>query len=164
MHSGYFAVPFTPDICKSCHDNKRQIPEMVGWTDRNAGYGAAPLSRRIHGVHYGHYVDKPEEIHSRHDYSHVIFPQDVRNCTKCHDETDSWNKKASRVACLACHDSDVTMVHASLMTFDLSPADPWNGDEFETCSICHGENADFSPAKVHSIANPYVPPYPREHE
>lgn len=161
MHAGYFAVTFTPDICKSCHDNKRQIAEKTLWTDRNAGYGAAPLSRRVHGVHYGHYLNKPEEVHARHDYSHVIFPQDVRNCTKCHSETESWNEKTSRVACLACHDSDMTIAHASIMTFDLTPSDPWSGDELETCSFCHGPGKELDPKTVHSIADPYVQPYLR---
>ena len=87
QHAGYFAVDFKPDICKSCHDYVRQIDGASGWTDRNNGYGAAPLSRRIHGVHYGHYLDKPGEVHAEHDYSEVIFPQDVRNCVKCHSET-----------------------------------------------------------------------------
>jgi hypothetical protein len=46
--------------------------------DVSFGYSAAPLARRIHGVHRGHYLDKPEEIHASYDYSEVIFPQDIR--------------------------------------------------------------------------------------
>jgi hypothetical protein len=162
QHSGYFAVTFTPDICKACHDNERQMPDKALWTDRNAGFGAAPLSRRVHGVHYGNYLHKPEEVHSRHDYSHVIFPQDVRNCNKCHSETESWNESASRVACLACHDDNKSIAHASLMTFDLSSEDPWSGDELETCSFCHGPDKELSPKNVHSLSDPYVQPYLRE--
>lgn len=164
MHSGYFAVPFAPDTCKSCHDNERQLAGMLTWGDSNMGFGAGPLSRRIHGVHYGHYLEKPEEVHQSVDYSEVIFPQDVRNCTKCHSETNTWTSKPSRLACLACHDHDHAEFHTMLMTYDPTPDDSWSGDEQETCVVCHGSGADFAPSKVHSISNPYVPPYPREAE
>ena len=162
MHAGYFAVTFTPDICKNCHDYDRQTPDKIAWTDSNSGFGAAPLSRRIHGVHYGHYLDKPGEVHQQHDYSHTIFPQDVRNCTKCHSESTTWTEKPSRLACLACHDDDAAVFHGTLLTFDPSPQDPWNGDEVETCVVCHGKDSKFAPAVVHAISNPFVPPYPRE--
>ncbi|MCX7140851.1 MAG: OmcA/MtrC family decaheme c-type cytochrome [Proteobacteria bacterium] len=49
------------------------------------------------------------------DFSKVRYPQDVRNCTKCHDGTagsaiqtaqgDNWKKEPSIEACGACHDN-----------------------------------------------------------
>ncbi|MBI4564699.1 MAG: hypothetical protein HY716_08435 [Planctomycetes bacterium] len=162
MHGSYFAVQFKPDICKNCHDYERQMPDRITWTDRNAGYGAAPLARRVHGVHFGHYLDKPEEVHATYDFSGVIFPQDVRNCVKCHSETDAWKTEPSRVACLACHDKDAAITHATVNTLDATPADPWNGDEVESCKVCHGAGREFAPDKVHNIWDPYKPPYPRE--
>lgn len=162
MHASYFAVEFNTDICKSCHDNKRQIAGKSGWTDSNNGFGAAPIARRVHGVHFGKYLDKPGEVHATVDYSGVIFPQDVRNCTKCHAETSSWREKPSRVACLACHDSDAAISHATLQTLDLTPGEPYRGDEVETCVVCHGPSREWSPDKVHNISTPYRPPYPRE--
>jgi OmcA/MtrC family decaheme c-type cytochrome len=162
MHGTSFAVTFTPDICKSCHDNQHQMLGRIGWTNSNNGFGAAPLSRRVHGVHFGKYVDKPGEIHRTYDYSHVIFPQDVRNCTKCHSESSSWTEKPSRVACLACHDSDYAIAHGTSMTLDFTPQEPFSGGEVETCIVCHGKTSTYAPNAVHSITNPYVPPYPRE--
>jgi hypothetical protein len=47
------------------------------------------------------------------------------------------------------------------MTIDPTPQDPWNGDERETCAVCHGNDSAFSAKEVHSISNPYVPIYPR---
>lgn len=57
---------------------------------------------------------------SVHDYSTVVFPQDIRNCTKCHDGDDpttttvvenpdtpqgnNWKTRPSEEACGACHD------------------------------------------------------------
>ncbi|NQU09333.1 hypothetical protein HQ590_00960 [bacterium] len=173
MHGSY---PFDTDKCLACHDYNRQAEKREvddpadGWggnaaEDRsNYGFGAAPIARRVHGVHFGHYVHKPEEIHGEDDYSEVIFPQDIRNCTKCHAVSSSWAAKPSRLACLACHDSAGTVVHGTLMTADPTPEDPWNGDEAESCAVCHGPGADFAVDKVHSIANPYRPPYLREPE
>jgi len=166
MHGSY---PFSlaPDLCKSCHDYERQLDGRSGWNDSNNGYGAAPLSRRVHGVHFGHYLDKPEEIHGEADAEHfagIIFPQDIRNCQKCHsaNTADHWIAEPSRLACNACHDSDAALIHASLMTQDPTPDEPFSGDEVETCVTCHGEGKDFSADKVHNISDPYVPPYPRD--
>lgn len=132
----------------------------TNWNNSQFGFGVAPLSRRVHGIHFGNYVNKPAET-SSDDFSHVIFPQDVRNCTKCHSQSTSWNEKPSRLACLACHDSDAAKAHASLMTWDATPDDPWNIGGVESCVICHDSDGAFSAKRVHAIANPYVPPYPR---
>jgi hypothetical protein len=75
-----------------------------------------------------------------------------------------WKEEAGRVPCLACHDSDEAKSHGTLMTFDPTWEDPYGGDEVETCIICHGFQADFSPDKVHNISDPYKPPYPRDPE
>ena len=165
MHDGYFSVVFDTDICKSCHDYNRQNAGAMGWgPGNNYGFGSAPIARRVHGVHRGKYLSKPGEIVPAvvADYSGVIFPQDVRNCSKCHSTTNTnWKDNPSRLACLACHDSDAAITHASLNTFDPSPADPWSGDEQETCSICHSGTAAFSVEVVHNVATPYKPPYRR---
>lgn len=165
MHASYFAVQFNPDVCKSCHDYLNQTPGKTGWNDSNWGFGAAPLSRRVHGVHFGHYLDKPEEVHGIADAKHfggVIFPQDVRNCNKCHVDNPMWKEEPSRLACLACHDSDEMEFHGALMTYDPTWNDPYSGDEIETCIVCHGDDSFFSVGSVHNISNPYKPPYPRE--
>lgn len=160
MHGSY---PFKPDLCKSCHDYQNQLSGKANWNDSNWGFGAAPLSRRVHGVHYGNYVNKPFEIHARdgEHFQHIIFPMDIRNCTKCHSESTTWTEKPNRLACLACHDSDTTIVHAKLMTWDPTPAEPFSGDEAETCTVCHGKGDAHSPAAVHSLTDPYVPLYLR---
>lgn len=172
MHGMY---PWDVDVCGSCHDYRRAAADRLatdtfvdGWgasaaTGRsNAGFGAGPISRRAHGVHFGHYVDYPKQIHGSYDYSGVIFPQDVRNCVKCHSETPSWKEKPTRLACLACHDSDAAVAHGGLMTADPTPADPWNGDEKESCGTCHGSGKDYSVENVHNVWNPYKTPYKRD--
>ena len=153
----------TPDLCKNCHDYSHQMTGKTNWTNSQWGFGVSPIVRRVHGAHYGKYLHKGNE-NGGGGLSEIIFPQDVRNCTKCHSDPKNvtWNTKPSRLACLACHDATDMTTHASLMTYDPTPADPWNGDEVETCGICHGPDSEESAKNAHSIANPYVPPYPRE--
>lgn len=42
------------------------------------------------------------------DFSHITYPQDIRNCTTCHEtsapEKDIWYTRPSRSACGSCHD------------------------------------------------------------
>jgi len=47
-----------------------------------------------------------------HDFSDIEFPQDIRNCTKCHDgadpatpQGDNWKTGFSMEACGSCHDN-----------------------------------------------------------
>ncbi len=161
MHADNHAVPFDPELCKVCHDYLHQMSGKTNWSNSQWGFGNAPLSRRVHGVHFGNYLDHPEQITSGTNYWHLIFPMDVRNCTKCHSTSPAWTQNPSRLACNACHDSDEAVAHADIMTWEVNPLDPWSGSETETCDVCHGANAEFSPDKVHAITKPYVPPYPR---
>lgn len=115
------------------------------------------------------------------DFSEVLFPMDIRNCTNCHaDSLNSctsnaacgygqecvsgkcrnsvWKNEASGRACLTCHDSAAAFGHAALNTTVIG------GQQVETCAVCHGAGRDFSSEKAHNISSPYVPPYPREKE
>ncbi|MHB8521466.1 MAG: multiheme c-type cytochrome [Limisphaerales bacterium] len=163
--------PFDTDYCTACHDyghpSTGDMFKNQGGTSLNgwSGFGAMPIVRRVHGVHRGHYLEHPEEIYAnatKDTFGNIIFPQDIRNCTKCHAESDTWKQKPSRMACLACHDSDAAKTHGKLMTWIPDPNDPYGPTAIETCEVCHDADAEFSPDKVHSISNPYVPPYPRE--
>jgi OmcA/MtrC family decaheme c-type cytochrome len=47
---------------------------------------------------------------TKYNYAEVGFPQDLRNCTKCHTaanpktpQGDNWKTKPSKEACLTCH-------------------------------------------------------------
>lgn len=170
MHTGFFAIPFDTDMCKSCHDYDRQIlgPEGAIDAGRNYGFGAAPLSRRVHGVHRGAYLDYPEQVYTTVDdgevvfpFSDVVFPQDIRNCHKCHSDSERYEEAPSRLACTGCHDSDAANAHSALQTIDPTPEHPYSGDETETCLTCHGPGRQFSVHVVHNITDPFVPPYER---
>jgi hypothetical protein len=111
--------------------------------------------------------------------SEILLPQDIRNCTKCHTDSlasctnnqgcgvgqecvhqacvnKAWLNPSGEV-CLSCHDNSAAFAHAAVNTYQ----DP-DGGTVESCEVCHGRSADFAVDKVHQIANPYVPIYPRE--
>jgi OmcA/MtrC family decaheme c-type cytochrome len=68
----------------------------------------------IHKTHFGKMLTKGGYDFAGVEFNEVKFPQDVRNCTKCHDASatstaktaqgDNWMKVPARVSCGACHD------------------------------------------------------------
>jgi decaheme cytochrome c component MtrC/MtrF-like protein len=155
------------------------------------------FSQMIHDIHYARVRDGFSERNnlvnagklsivgfqnSLLDFSEILLPQDIRNCTKCHADAAgtcnsstpcgvgqacmggtcrnvAWQEPSRRV-CLSCHDSSAAYGHAQIMTY----TDPATNEQIETCQVCHGAEADFAIEKVHNISNPYVPPYPRTKE
>jgi OmcA/MtrC family decaheme c-type cytochrome len=97
-------------LCVTCHN-------PGSWV---AGTPNTPVDFKvlIHKLHNG--VNLPSVLAGTPylvngtDFSKVVFPQDVRNCTKCHDGTpgasnataqgDNWKMQPSMQACGACHD------------------------------------------------------------
>ncbi len=164
---------FTMDIaatanCNNCHDplaihgsNRREIQYCVachnaGSTDANSG-NSVDLKVLIHKLHRG--ASLPSVAaggeyaiwgfrDSKHDYSSLHYPQDIRNCVNCHAGTatggdrddlvltsqgDNWAEVASGAACGSCHDD----------AFDHI-----DRNEETACASCHSESGF-----VGSIAN-----------
>jgi len=161
--------PFDTDYCLACHDYGRggtgDLWSAIGGNSTSgfAGYGAQPLSARVHGLHYGAYLDHPEYVTSNGAFSDVIFPQDIRDCQKCHDASTSgaWNTDPNRLACSGCHNDGTALAHMNTMIDNFNRLDPYSSDSTQACEVCHGADGDFAPAKVHNISDPYQPPYPR---
>jgi hypothetical protein len=180
--------------CKDTNNDGVADACIIGPADPTPGQ---PIDFRamIHEIHYarvrGGYAERnnlvsPGDLvivgfnNTPNDFNDILFPQDIRNCTKCHSDaggTCSASKpcgvgqrctggtcqnvawlQPSATVCLSCHDEDSVFGHAALQTW-MSPDGP-----VETCETCHGEGAAFSVDKVHNISNPYVPPYPRTKE
>ncbi len=93
--------------CVTCHN--------PGTTDANSGL-SLDMASMIHSIHSGpNLANSPYIIWgfggSEHDYSGVGYPQDRRNCRKCHTGDDAatvngnnWKTRPTRIACGACHD------------------------------------------------------------
>lgn len=71
------------------------------------------LPNWIHKIHMGELLAK-KNYQSNIPVNETLYPQDLRNCTKCHDgsatstaqtaQGDNWKSVPSRLACGACHD------------------------------------------------------------
>ncbi len=139
--------------CVTCHN--------PGSTDANSG-NTVDFKVMIHKLHRGEDLPTVEEggeyaiwgfRDTKHDFSDVILPQDIRNCTKCHDgadpdtpDGDNWQTEITMEACGSCHD-DVDFAagipggHPGGVMTDNS-----------LCDICHREGGIAgSVAESHSI-------------
>jgi OmcA/MtrC family decaheme c-type cytochrome len=125
----------------------------------------------IHKMHMGAELIKQGyyfNAHAEGKFNEVKFPQDQRNCTKCHDgaaadvnkrttEGDNWKNVPSRLACGACHDGIdfATGTGTSLVT--RVPGAWTHGvggvqTDDTQCSTCH------TPAKIAEYHVPVTPP------
>ncbi|MEI6801892.1 MAG: OmcA/MtrC family decaheme c-type cytochrome [Burkholderiales bacterium] len=111
-----------PKYCVVCHTDQRKFGAATVTSTNYAfpgtqatifdGVNVADFPVLIHRVHKGEML-----IKSGYNFGGVLlnetrFPQDIRNCTKCHDNTapkaapqaDNYKNVPSRLACGACHD------------------------------------------------------------
>src|SRR5205085_2508035 len=120
----------------------------------------------IHKIHTGPFL-----AHENYDYAGALpakttYPQDIRNCTSCHDGTstsprtiktrdgDNWKNKPTVLACGACHDGIDFKTGAGITLHDkaagltqsnvngtgLAHAGGAQGDD-SACSLCHSANS-----------------------
>ena len=94
-------------LCVTCHNPGSWV---AGTTNTSVDF-----REYIHKIHSGKTLPSviagtPYKIGTS-DFSDVGFPQDIRNCTKCHDgantatpQADNWETKPSIQACGSCHD------------------------------------------------------------
>ena len=155
-----------PQYCVMCHN--------PGSSDYATG-NPIDFKLMVHKFHMGKRL--------KHDYtvqsdsaSSILYPQDQRNCVKCHNGTASsdpnvavatlngnnWNSKASKNACWACHDDykdpgsawqTAHAPYASLPLFEPSVANPDNTPD-SVCQSCHNDHGSAlvsSVAKSHEI-------------
>jgi len=78
------------------------------------GRAVGNMPNHIHKTHMGEFLGRKGYEYGGLQYNEVKFPQDIRNCTKCHDgsttstaktaQGNNWMSNPSRLACGACHD------------------------------------------------------------
>jgi OmcA/MtrC family decaheme c-type cytochrome len=123
------------ELCIMCHQPQTINPDTKLTQD---------MKVLIHKIHMGSSLPSvkagtPYRIWHRgawSDFSTVVFPQDVRNCTTCHakaaTQADAWKTNPSAAACGSCHD-DVNFAtganHVNLVEQDDNQ-----------CKNCHTPN------------------------
>jgi OmcA/MtrC family decaheme c-type cytochrome len=139
-------------FCVLCHTPQSVNPDTQNTVD-------FPVF--IHKLHMGSSLPsvqakKPYQIFHRgtmQDYSTVVFPQDIRNCTTCHasgpKQADNWKLNPNRAACGACHD-DVNFASGQNHLNLPQPDD-------KQCKNCHTSTAtldfDASIPGAHVVPN-----------
>ncbi len=139
--------------CVMCHNQ--------GTVDANSGNNL-DLKQMVHKIHSGRRLHAEGHDYtiwgygnSEHDYAEVGFPQDLRNCTKCHSganaatpQGDNWKSKPSKEACLTCHTSDAASdwhnLHITTLKLGTSVANVDNN-----CTACHGAGKTWSAEQMH---------------
>ncbi|PYT16904.1 MAG: hypothetical protein DMG59_09035 [Acidobacteria bacterium] len=121
------------ELCVMCHTPQTTDPDTGNTVD---------MKVFIHKIHSGANLPSvkagtPYQIigfnQSVNDFSTVVFPSDVRNCTICHTpaaaQASNYITKASRAACGSCHDN---------VDF-ASGVNHAGGPQFDDnqCTICH---------------------------
>lgn len=130
------------DYCVTCHN--------PGSMDAHSG-NSVDFKVMIHKIHRGAELPSVQTgtnyaiygfNNNEHDYSDVEFPQDIRNCTKCHNSADTatadggnWMNNPSIAACGACHD-DISFAESAPEAMTPHPGGPQANDN--QCTICHG--------------------------
>ena len=96
---------FEMKLCVTCHNPGSWIKNDDNTTT------TVDFKVMIHKIHRGEDLPSGSYAVGNHDFSDVVFPQDIRNCTKCHDGEDpetpqgnNWQDVPSMEACGACHD------------------------------------------------------------
>jgi OmcA/MtrC family decaheme c-type cytochrome len=133
------------DYCVTCHN-----PSSIdGDTAAEPWGGTVDMKQMIHKIHFGKNLTNGYFIigygGSVHDYGDPVtgvhFPQDVRNCTTCHDESDAntpqasnWRLVQNTETCGSCHDN-----------IDFAAGDHVGGiNDNSTCVQCHGPDSTIS--------------------
>jgi OmcA/MtrC family decaheme c-type cytochrome len=125
------------DSCNECHDNLvfhgRRFETQYCVTCHNPSLagGEGNFSFMIHRIHAAGAFNT---LHNGADYSEVTYPQNLANCTKCHDPADAATPQASNwmtlpniAACDGCHNNFSTGTHSGPAVTDNM-----------TCTLCHG--------------------------
>ena len=125
------------EICILCHTPQSIDPDTGNTVD---------MKVMVHKIHYGPNLPsvkggKPYQIigfnNSVADYSDVTYPQDIRNCTTCHkdsEQVNNWLLNPTRDTCGSCHD-DIDWV-----TGANHKAGPATDDS--KCAECHKPQGD----------------------
>ncbi len=161
------------DTCNACHDNlefhgeaRFDIEYCVQChnpysRDEDSG-NTVDMKVMVHKIHYGVNLETGYTIFgfggTPHDYSGVVFPQDVRNCTTCHEESDTntpqasnWRTVANRESCGSCHD-DIDFASAT----DGHPGGLVFTDDTQ-CLDCHGPTATVNGGEVQTARAHEIP-------
>jgi OmcA/MtrC family decaheme c-type cytochrome len=127
--------------CVVCHNPKLETKPGTGY----AGWDNSSLMNLVHGLHS--MADIGELNPSTGGVKEFMtYPQNIRNCTTCHQGTDTfWKTRPTQYSCNSCHNVNFA-TGAGHGPSDVGGAWPNNS----TCALCHSAEAIVS---VHADPN-----------
>jgi OmcA/MtrC family decaheme c-type cytochrome len=175
---------YDPRFCVTCHTDQRKYGRanaksvdnvFTGDTYVADGVTMGNFPVLIHRVHKGEFLVKQGYNYAGLPLNETKFPQDIRNCTKCHDGTAPkvapqaayFKTVPSRLACGACHDgidfatgqgvTNAAFNQAKINGTKAAATGHLGGAQSDdaNCSSCHDAT---SIEKVYHL--PIVPPNP----
>jgi OmcA/MtrC family decaheme c-type cytochrome len=147
-------------LCILCHTTEIVDPstgqkedQIDPDTGNNIGFKVL-----IHKIHRGEELPSVQDgipyqivgfMNTTFDFSTVAFPQDIRNCDKCHTggtQSDHFKTEPSRFACGSCHDD---------LDFETATDLHIRQTDDNNCSGCHlpstGQEFDISVEGAHTV-------------
>jgi OmcA/MtrC family decaheme c-type cytochrome len=146
------AISGNPIIGEPTIDGNGNLTPPSGRTNVSVLRGEAIINLPVfaHKIHAGDLLSlKGNYAGLGTEITEFAFPQDVRNCTKCHSNAaraDNWKTRPSRRACGACHDSVDFTTGQGHGPSNLAQSSDRN------CTVCH--DATFIADKHRPVAKP----------
>jgi len=156
------------DTCNACHDRL----EFHGGPRTDVAYcvtchnpysvdgdtgNTVDMKALIHNIHAGRdgyvIIGHGGRVH---DYSDVVWTQDLRNCQTCHEESDentpqasNWRLVPNRAACGTCHYDDgiADSGHDYAIEDGIHPINQ-NFQDDTQCLGCHGPDSAIVPVQI----------------
>ena len=144
---------FDIEYCVNCHNPYSIDPD----TAAEPWGGTVDMKQMVHKIHFGENLTNGYFIVGYGgrviDFSDFVFPQDVRNCTTCHQESDptvpqasNWRTVQNANVCGSCHDD-----------IDFAGGGHVGGiNDDAACIECHGDASTvdggaYRVSEVHKI-------------
>jgi OmcA/MtrC family decaheme c-type cytochrome len=126
--SGHFGSRTDTKTCVMCHTPQNVVTGQESTTNTD-------FTPFIHKIHMGERLPKLE-TNLTGTLNEVTFPQDIRNCTMCHQGAlaDAW-KKPTMKACGSCH-NNISFVSPPPAGFTLHSGGSYSNDS-GCATICH---------------------------
>jgi OmcA/MtrC family decaheme c-type cytochrome len=169
--------------CSVCHTEQRKFGTteatidggtltFTSSTSRVYDRAVGNLPNFIHHTHAGPVLALKNYNYGGVHFNEVLYPQDLRNCTKCHNpdnpatpQADNFKKYPNRVACGGCHDGidfatgkGVTLADA-MQGKTVSPEGHVGGIQPDDtkCAGCHSD-PNRPDINVDAVHRPVTPP------
>jgi OmcA/MtrC family decaheme c-type cytochrome len=137
---------FDLQYCVMCHESYSSDAQSGNPIDLKVMIHKIHAGKTLPSVVAGGFYGIFGRGNTFNDFSDITFPQDLRNCTTCHRESDpnvpqasNWRVTVNKAVCTSCHD-DVNFAtganHGGVTATD------------DTCTACHGPTSNVANLRV----------------